>query len=895
MIHQGRGAAWPSAGRDGMVAFRLGAFRFTMPEHRGIARDAFHGSRVLNIILRRLPQPEIMKVYDVIIVGAGPAGSALAIHLASSGYAVALLDRERFPRDKVCGDLVSARGLGLLRELDCFDAVVQKPLVPIRDANVFFDGQAFCRGRIPRIPGLPPHGHAIPRLIFDEILLRRAQAAGAETIEDCRVSGFDTDRGGVTVSATLSGRSARLFGRMIVGADGAQSIVAKTAGLEMRDPRYVLPALRTYCHGLPLEQALLCFEEDFFPGYAWIFPISEGLANIGVGMVQETLIRHRLSLKDFYRRLERFVHRLAAEAGVTIRLDKPAGWPIKSYGSNRRNHFERGLLIGEAGCFVDALTGEGIPLALDTARIARNAIDRAFARGTFDAAELAGYDRNCRAVHHADLKISDLVVSIARNRHSRDLSMHALKLMGMTANHDEGYALTLGGIMAGLVPARQGLSAEIVLKSLVHGPEFWLRAFEIRPEHTLSDLMAAGIRVGGWQARMLQGLVAEPRWHRDWLLELQGKGLEIARTLVPELGGRHTQHPAAEPATDLRSRRHATVGASPAEGRRRALVLGATGHIGSAVVRELLERGWEVTATSRRPMPTENLAGLPIRFETAHGDIPGDFDHRVAGQDLVVDAGAPYPVHRFVSPDRWERQPVDHAVRRTRALLEAVRRHGARLAYIGSFTTTPRRFSPLRGWQSHLLRRLHPYFEVKQRMEDLILAASRNGLPSVVVNPTVCIGPWDLKRREHCLIPQLLSGEVPGFVRHELNVIDVRDVAAAVLAAVDAESYGDPIPLSGHNVSTDSLVQRICELGRGPAPPRLRLPARLTLAAALSTEALLGLAGRQSPSPALATMLLAESHWTSPEGIQNALGIWPRPLSRTLVDAIDWYRQLGYC
>jgi dihydroflavonol-4-reductase len=429
----------------------------------------------------------------------------------------------------------------------------------------------------------------------------------------------------------------------------------------------------------------------------------------------------------------------------------------------------------------------------------------------------------------------------------------------------------------------------------VHGPEFWLRAFEIRPEHALSDLMAAGIRVGGWQARMLQGVVAEPRWHRDWLLELQRKGLDVARTLIPELGGGRAQHPAAEPAVDPRPRRLAAASPSSAEDQRRALVFGATGHIGSAVVRELLERGWQVTATSRRTIPPENLAGLPIRFQTAHGDIPGDFDHWVAGHDLVVDAAAPYPVHLFVSQEQSERQPVDHAVRRTRALLDAVRRHGARLAYIGSFTTTPRRFGPLLGWQSRILRRLHPYFEVKKRMEDQILAASRDGLPVVVVNPTVCIGPWDLKRREHCLIPQLLSGEVPGFVRHPLNVIDVRDVAAVVLAALDTGSYGDPIPLSGHNVSTDSLVQRICELGRGPAPPRLRFPAGLTLAAALSTEALLGLAGRQSPSPALATMLLAESHWTSPEGIQNALGIWPRPLSRTLVDAIDWYRQLGYC
>jgi flavin-dependent dehydrogenase len=400
----------------------------------------------------------------------------------------------------------------MLQELGCLEPLLAVARVPICQARVFVNGDAFSNGRMPTLHGLPSHGLTIPRTVLDEAIFRRAQEAGATTFEDCRVSGYVTSQHGVTVEAQCSGQPARFEATMIVGADGANSLVAKCAGLEMSDPRHVLPAMRAYVDGLSLDHAVLCFERDFFPGYGWIFPIADGLCNIGVGMVQETLLRHGLGLRAFYRCLEEFVQRLGRQQGAEVRIRKSAGWVIKAYSPGRRNHFERGLLIGEAGCFVDPLTGEGIPLALATAGIARKAIVEAFEQGRFDAAGLARYDQRCRAELDADLRIADMVVATARNRDLLDLWMRVLKVMAMTASRDENYMLTLGGIMAGLVPAREGLSPGIIAKSLLHTPGFWMDVWDIRRERPLTDLASGMVSLAAWQARSLRTLTRDPAW-----------------------------------------------------------------------------------------------------------------------------------------------------------------------------------------------------------------------------------------------------------------------------------------------------------------------------------------------------------------------------------------------
>ncbi len=325
----------------------------------------------------------------------------------------------------------------------------------------------------------------------------------------------------------------------------------------------------------------------------------------------------------------------------------------------------------------------------------------------------------------------------------------------------------------------------------------------------------------------------------------------------------------------------------------KALVIGASGHLGNAVARELIRREYEVTAVGRRSQPPLNLRGLAVRYLAGDIDTPGQIDSWVADHDVVIDAAAPYPSLLAPSADSVA-AVVEHASRRTQTLIDAVRRQHARCAYISSFATLPDHSTGPERARRQWIRGLHPYFAVKRQIEARLLAAVRDGLPAVIVNPTLCIGPWDLKNRELCFIPRILKGEAPITVSHALNVIDVRDVAAGLVAALEHEYYGTPILLSGHNISVAALYTWVSEMG-GIRPPRFVAPIALGAIAAYCGEIALGMIGQTPSLPALAPMLTLLHDAFDPSPIQTELAMTLLPLSRTLTDAIEWYREIGYC
>jgi dihydroflavonol-4-reductase len=325
----------------------------------------------------------------------------------------------------------------------------------------------------------------------------------------------------------------------------------------------------------------------------------------------------------------------------------------------------------------------------------------------------------------------------------------------------------------------------------------------------------------------------------------------------------------------------------------KALVIGASGHLGNAITRELIGRGYQVTAAGRRPAPPVNLANLRLQYSPGDCDTPGQIDRWVQGHDVVIDAAAPYPSLLMPSAESIA-ATVERAGHRTQALIDAVRRQQARLGYVSSFATLPEVSSGFERLQRESIRGLHPYFAVKQRIEADLLTAARAGLPVVIVNPTLCLGPWDLKDRELCFVPRLLRGEAPVTVAHSINVIDVRDAAAGLVGALEGGYYAQPILLSGHNLSIAALYAWICEIG-GVAPPRVVAPITLGAMATYWTEMAFGAIGLPPPLPALAPMLTMLHDSFDPGPVQTELGIVLRPLSRTLVEAIEWYRQIDYC
>ncbi|MEO8333502.1 MAG: NAD-dependent epimerase/dehydratase family protein [bacterium] len=316
----------------------------------------------------------------------------------------------------------------------------------------------------------------------------------------------------------------------------------------------------------------------------------------------------------------------------------------------------------------------------------------------------------------------------------------------------------------------------------------------------------------------------------------------------------------------------------------KAIVLGATGHAGQAMLRELLGNGYRVTAATRQPTCAA-LTDLGVCIATGDANTPGQLDAWIAGHDLVVDAAAPSPLSVFSGGDG---DPLAIARRRTQSLLDAVARYGARLAFVSSFTTLPRPRGERSTFESDWRRRIVPYFRVKQLMEDMVLHAARDGLPAVVVNPTAFLGPWEIGAGRSSFVRMVMQRELPATMHHVINVVDVRDVAAVICAAVVARRYGVRVPIAGHNIAVDALAKRIATIA-GVTAPLLSTDSRATAAAAYWIDAAMALTGRATPDAFRVAPLIADAWPMEHSAEQRALGVPIRPLDETLRDAVRWH------
>ena len=334
---------------------------------------------------------------DVLVVGAGPGGSATAHALAQTGLDVLLLEKTAFPREKVCGDGLTPRAVKTLVDMG-IDTSANNGFIRNRGLRIYGGGHRL-ELPWPELASFPDHGLVRPRLDFDELLVRHAQKAGARLQELTTVTGPVLDDSGRVVGVTArvgpDKTPTSYRAPLVVAADGVSARLALGMGIEKRDDRPMGVAVRRYFTSPRTDDDMLeswlelrSKDGDLLPGYGWVFGVGDGTSNVGLGILNTTKAWQRTDYKEL----------LASWTGAM-----PAEWqfaeqfatgPVRGgalpMGFNRQPHYTRGLLlVGDAGGAVNPFNGEGIAYAMETGRLAAEVAGQALARPDGPARERA--------------------------------------------------------------------------------------------------------------------------------------------------------------------------------------------------------------------------------------------------------------------------------------------------------------------------------------------------------------------------------------------------------------------------------------------------------------------------------------------------------------------------
>lgn len=351
---------------------------------------------------------------EICIVGAGPGGAATALKLSYLGIPSVLIDKQVFPRDKVCGDALSGKVITLLNRLDPdimqrFAQIPQQPIWGIRfiAPNRKVIDLPFKVNYDPAAEPAP--GFVARRMDFDNFLISEVRRRdnirlmeGVEVGEMQRIEeGYRVkDKHGATLAETP----------LLIVANGAHSQFArKQAGMK-KELKHYAAAVRAYYENVsdfhPDGFIELHFLEDIIPGYFWVFPLPEGGANVGLGMRADFVKKKGLSLRKKMDEIIREHPAMKERFARAKRCGEIEGYGLPLGSSHQRISGERYMLVGDAGHLIDPLSGEGIGNAMYSGFIAADQAADCLAANDFSAETMLAYDKRVDRVLGSEFRIS---------------------------------------------------------------------------------------------------------------------------------------------------------------------------------------------------------------------------------------------------------------------------------------------------------------------------------------------------------------------------------------------------------------------------------------------------------------------------------------------------------
>lgn len=350
-------------------------------------------------------------MYDVLIVGAGPGGSTAAAFACQAGLRVLLIDKATFPRDKICGDAISGKSVDVLRRLGLTGRVQE--VEQVGSWGVTFSGPYGDEVAIPftkelNKPVAP--GFVCAREVYDDVLFQKAVESGAEAWQNTTVQKLLLEDGrAVGVGVKRDGKVEEVRAPLVIGADGAYSVVTRGLGMAQLDEKHYCAGVRAYYEGVTgfndLNHVELHFVDEAIPGYFWIFPMANGRANVGLGMLSHSVKKKDVKLKEL---LEVCIDhpRFRNRFKNARRVSPVKGWGLPLGSKPRPMAGDGWMLVGDAASLIDPFTGEGIGNAMVSGEKAALWAEKAKAAGDCSAAFLKGYERDVLKYLQGELRLS---------------------------------------------------------------------------------------------------------------------------------------------------------------------------------------------------------------------------------------------------------------------------------------------------------------------------------------------------------------------------------------------------------------------------------------------------------------------------------------------------------
>ena len=363
---------------------------------------------------------------DVCILGAGPAGAAAALKLSRLGIPCILIDKAIFPREKICGDGISHRVMDIVSKWidpSVAERFAAAKTIHLDSWGLLFEGTKQNSFDIEYRPFNDktkeiPSGFVCKRYEFDNFLVNEVRNCHNITLmENVEITDFQPNTEGVSTE-NQTGNNGWILqnktgdvvvqARLLLVADGAHSRFARQIGGIEMDPKHYMASVKAYYKGVTDFHAdnylEFYFHKDFLPGYFWIFPLPNGEANVGIAIVSEEVSKRKLNLKKCLQEVieDKFKERF--KNAELIGDIQGFGLPLGS--KKRKLSGDNYMLLGDAACLIDPLTGEGIANALVSGAVAAEQAAKCLEKNDFSAQILRGYDERIYRMRGQEFRVS---------------------------------------------------------------------------------------------------------------------------------------------------------------------------------------------------------------------------------------------------------------------------------------------------------------------------------------------------------------------------------------------------------------------------------------------------------------------------------------------------------